>query len=48
MEVGGVEEVEGVDDVGLDEGFGGIDGVVDVGFGGEVDDGVDFVVCEEF
>jgi hypothetical protein len=41
VEAGAVEEAERADDVGLDEGLGGIDGAVDVGFGGEIDDGVD-------
>ena len=37
----------GAHDVGLDERLGRIDGAVDVGLGGEVDDGVDRVVGQE-
>ena len=47
VEAGAVEEAEGADDVGLDERLGGIDGAVDVGLGGEIDDGVDLVLGEE-
>jgi hypothetical protein len=45
--LGAVEEAERAGDVGLDEGLGRIDGAVDVGLGGEVDDGVDRVLGEE-
>ena len=44
---GGFQQGEGAVYVGLDEGFRTGDGAVDVGLGGEVDDGVDVVVCEQ-
>jgi hypothetical protein len=47
VEAGAVEEAERADDVGLDERLGGIDGAVDVGLGGEVNDGVDLMLGEE-
>ena len=44
---GGFDEVEGADDVGLDEGLRAFDGVVDVAFGREVDDALDVVLGKE-
>ena len=43
----GFEELEGTDDVGLDELSGTVDGAVDVGFGCEVDDGGGVMCGEE-
>ena len=43
----GFEQVEGADDVGLDEVFRTMDTAVDVRFGGEIDDGAGLVVGEE-
>jgi hypothetical protein len=42
-----VEQVEGAEDVGLDEGGGAVDGAVDVALGREVDDGVDLVLAQQ-
>ncbi len=44
---GGLEEVESPEDVGLQEGFGAINGAVHVGLGGKVDDGGEAVLGEE-
>ena len=44
---GGFDEVEGADDVGLDEGLRAFDGVVDVAFCREVDDTLDVVLGKE-
>ena len=34
------QERVGADDIGLDEGGGAVDGAIDVGFGGKMDDGI--------
>ncbi len=44
----GFEQAEGADDVGLDEVFRAMDAAIDVGFGGEVDDGAGLVFGEQF
>ena len=43
----GFEQLEGADDVGLDEFAGAVDGAVDVRFGGEVHDGARPVLGEQ-
>ena len=42
-----VDDAQGADDVRLEKGFGGVDGTVDVGLGGEVDDVGDGVLSQE-
>jgi len=42
------EQMEGADDVGLDEVFRAVDGAVDVALGGEVDDGARLLFGEQF
>ena len=44
---GGLEEVEGAEDVGVDEVSGGVDGAVDMGLGSEVKNGVEAVFFKE-
>ena len=44
---GGFEEVEGADDVRLDELGGAVDGPVDMGLGGEVHDGAGLMLGEQ-
>ena len=43
----GFEQLEGADDVGLDEFAGAVDRAVDVRFGGEIDDGARLVLGEQ-
>lgn len=47
VDSGLLEQMEGALDVGLEKGFGGGDGAVDVGFGGEVDDSAGPMLGEE-
>ena len=41
----GVEQTEGADDIGLDEGVRAVDRAVDMAFGGEVHDDVDALLA---
>ncbi len=42
------EQVEGADDVGLDEVARPVDGAIDMALGGEVDDGTGLSICQQF